>query len=85
MSGKRYDINTVDDFLKVPEDRLPLCLQEFLVFLKIIRRAHAIEVVKIQPTTYKWIDDDEHIAHVKLSVDGKPMIDVKGHIRGFPE
>ena len=36
-SAPRYEIEKVQDFLKVPEDRLDACLAEFRDYLEIVR------------------------------------------------
>lgn len=64
---KQYRIESLNDFLRVPEDRLLACLEEFVDWLEITRRMDAL-VRTIAPdhpadqpiltaTSFVWIDD----------------------------
>lgn len=71
MSLKEYDIKTVQDFLKVPEDRIADCLAEFKEGLDIARPF--IEISEMLGTDnifpqFTWIDDGEKnkTIHVEL-------------------
>ncbi len=61
-----YRIEKILDFLKVPEDRLPICLEEFATFLGVARANIALtdmlaKSLTMENTTtiqaYTWIDD----------------------------
>jgi len=62
----RYRIEKILDFLKVPENRLPICLEEFATFLGVARANIALtdmlaKSLNMENTTtiqaYTWIDD----------------------------
>lgn len=59
-----YRIEHVGDFLKVPPDRLSACLQEFQVFLEIVRPLPPFLGV----SAFEWIDDGEGTADVCITV-----------------
>jgi hypothetical protein len=69
---KRYEINTVHDFLNVPEERISACLEEFKEWLNIMRATKlTVEMMKgfsektkdlpldklLKMGPYMWIDD----------------------------
>lgn len=68
---KTYEIRTHNDFLKVPVDRIDLCLRDYGQFLKLMKSVESIKEKlkasefnwpedKIQPiedTVFYWIDD----------------------------
>lgn len=59
-----YEIESLDDFLKIPADRLEDCLADFKVATDMMRHLHqAAQEVSNNPTIYrkfKWIDDGIH-------------------------
>jgi hypothetical protein len=73
----QYTIQTVGDFLKVPEDRLAACLEEFKTFLEQSRAfmemantlADILEADKSQNAVqaYVWIDDGEKNVTIRIS------------------
>jgi len=73
----QYTIQTVGDFLKVSEDRLDACLEEFKTFLEQERSfmemanamADLIGADKSQNTVkgFVWIDDGEKNVTIRIS------------------
>jgi hypothetical protein len=73
----QYTIQTVGDFLKVPEDRLDACLEEFKTFLEQSRSfmeiANALAGImgadKSQNAVkgFVWIDDGEKNVTIRIS------------------
>lgn len=73
----QYTIQTVGDFLKVPEDRLDACLEEFKTFLEQSRSfmemanalAGTLEADKSKNVVqaYVWIDDGENNLEISIS------------------
>lgn len=74
-----YEILTVGDFLKVPEDRIGACLKEFAVAIELWRNglgllgAIADDVVpsdqekpRWEPGAFTWIDDNKRTATLKV-------------------
>ena len=70
--ASEYIIETVNDFLKVPEDKIDLCLSEFKEALNISRLMMEIAAIGYECTHgekpqsplammpyFKWIDDGE--------------------------
>lgn len=55
----RYEIATVDDFCKVPEDRINTCLSEFALFLRMMRPMTDMIGTEMKCVTFTWIDDGE--------------------------
>jgi len=71
--SKEYDIKTVQDFLKVPEDRIVDCLAEFKEGLDIARPFIEMSEILGQKGVdifpqFTWIDDGEKnkTIHVEL-------------------
>lgn len=59
-TGKTYCITSLDDFLKVPDDRLPRCLAEFSVMLLMAGKEKSILAPKGQAVLlnkFEWKDD----------------------------
>jgi hypothetical protein len=55
-SGIVYEINSVSDFLKIPEDRVEACLEEFCDFIEMGREIEniakvAAELIGVPPET----------------------------------
>ena len=73
----QYTIQTVGDFLKVPEDRLDACLEEFKTFLEQSRSfmkvadtlADLFGADKSQNAVkgFTWIDDGEKNVTIRIS------------------
>ncbi len=73
----QYTIQTVGDFLKVPEDRLDACLEEFKTFLEQSRSFMEIANVmadlvgadksKNVVKGFVWIDDGEKNVTIRVS------------------
>ena len=55
MAPKRYDIVTLPDFLKVPEDRMSSCLADFKIYLEYCRELQGVD--GIEPIKFVWVDD----------------------------
>ena len=76
----QYTIQTVGDFLKVPEDRLDACLEEFKTFLEqgrafmaFMEMANALagimgaDKLKNAVKGFVWIDDGEKNVTIRIS------------------
>ena len=76
----RYEIRTIADFLKVPEDRLDACLDDFRASAHLMRpMADLVEAitedygegekpigVTVEPQSFVWIDDG--VKHITLAI-----------------
>jgi hypothetical protein len=62
---KTYRIATVEDFLKVPEERLECCLSEFRTVLRTFRLFEAVIGRELEPA-FTWVDDGEN--HITVDV-----------------
>lgn len=69
--AQSYEIRTLDDFLKVPDDRLDACLAEFADAIRIQRRIQStfdsIGAVEIFGKSFTWIDDGKN--NMSITVD----------------
>lgn len=80
-TGETFEIRTVQDFLKVPEDRRRICLREFDAWLTmqvaVIGLVHAAgdalgmqlppdTIQMVEPELFRWIDDGLATATVQL-------------------
>jgi hypothetical protein len=63
-----YRINTLQDFLKVPSDRLADCLSEFAGYLDILRSLTGSVEGVTWKSTFVWVDDGRRDLSVKLTV-----------------
>jgi hypothetical protein len=73
----QYTIQTVGDFLKVPEDRLDACLEEFKTLLEqgraFMEMANALagilgaDKLKNAVKGFVWIDDGEKNVTIRIS------------------
>jgi hypothetical protein len=70
IQGMRYEIRTVEDFLSVPTEKLPMCLKDFSNWLcatkEFVETAKKIPGAKAVTDTFIWLDDD--LNHVILEV-----------------
>lgn len=90
----RYEITTLNDFLRVPEGRLLACLTEFADWIEVNRRVRDL-VATLAPDTpieqvvtaerFVWIDDGERNVGISLrDPDGEVLrVDFPEH--GEPE
>ena len=87
-SPPTYEIRTVADFLKVPENRLGACLREFRIALRLARATdnlvrrvgeviHQTDTVRCEMQLFRWIDDDKRTAHLRIRTKARP--DGEGH------
>jgi len=81
-----YHITTLADFLKVPEDRLAMCLVEFADWLEVTRRTddllrtlvpdYPADQPLVKAECFEWIDDGERNITMHLrDTNGNPAID----------
>lgn len=63
MTNKVYELNTLNDFLKVPPERLEDCLRGVLYSLEMHWLAHGEDAPNQPIQVLQWIDDGD------LSVD----------------
>lgn len=73
MREKVYKINTINDFLKIPIERLPICLKEFaktIMTAKAIYDIHETLGTLVDKNTIElpltWIDDDKGNLEVNI-------------------
>lgn len=59
MEAKRYEISSVNDFLKVPEEKLDRCLEEFKTALVTHKVMTALFMSSIEALAGKEIDWNE--------------------------
>jgi hypothetical protein len=97
---KRYEIEKIEDFLKVPPERRALCLAEFQTFLSIMDKVDELRRqlvaglgIPAEALTFDgrftWIDDDKGEAVVKVSMpDGETVLESRHKIgdleKGLP-
>lgn len=70
----KYEIRTVADFQKVPDERLDVCLDEFADFVRLSRVTVALfsSLAGVSGgETFHWIDDGERRVTVRLEVARK--------------
>ena len=74
-NGSEYRIEKVADFLKVPEDRLASCLEEFADFLQMSRDMLGItkslaDIIGVEDASkigaYTWIDDGKKDKSIRM-------------------
>lgn len=89
MTGQapRYEILTVHDFAKVPQDRREICLKEFSVWLELVDAVIAVmEGIPIKPpAAFVWVDEDKHEATVGIAGGGQHIHVASGVMRGVTE
>lgn len=77
MDAKTYTIRTPKDFLRVPEDRLPECLQEFGLWLAVGRACEGllgdIPIANDPFETFVWIDDGKGEVTFTVSTSGEEI------------
>lgn len=61
----QYDIEKLSDFLRVPVEKLPICLGEFQVWLSLARDAKYCGVTYRE--RFKWIDDGKTNVNMSLT------------------
>lgn len=74
MSEDKYEIATVEDFLKVPEDKLSECLKDFASWVGMVRLVRDLgpEIVKLREHgNFVWTDDGKREANIHLHADGQ--------------
>lgn len=68
MTVSEYEIRTLEDFLKVPADRLPECLRDFGDWLALARRKGEVDKILTEAVGvetdlamdfFHWIDDGQ--------------------------
>lgn len=57
MTAPEYEINTIADFARVPDDRLAQCLREFCTFALRARRNIKLKDIEARLESFTWIDD----------------------------
>jgi hypothetical protein len=85
MSAPRYEIRTVSDFLNVPEDRRPLCLKEFAVWVELVANLKSmfdgIPFTEDFSEKFVWVDDGKGTATIAIRTpDGKDVWKTEGRI-----
>lgn len=67
----RYEIQTLNDFIHVPEDRIDRCLEDFKQALNLARLVETISASVPHPpplNRFVWIDDDKKKITVNLTI-----------------
>jgi hypothetical protein len=73
-----YQINSLKDFLDVPEDKQAQCLEDFGVWLRFCR-LHSLSdefgpYTTLSTDSFMWIDDDVRgVSDVSFSVNGEEI------------
>lgn len=73
MSAPKYHINTVMDFLAVPPERRPDCLNDFYLWLRLVETSSRLVrdlPIEIDPE-FVWIDDDKN--EITVAIDDKEI------------
>lgn len=69
MAAPEYHIATIEDFAKVPDDRLAQCMAEFCAYMMEVR---PLMTCGLAVESFTWIDDGiPMLQGVNLSVDGQ--------------
>jgi len=55
MTPERYEIVTLADFLKVPQDLIPACLADFDDYVSMCREL--ADIKGVEPIKFTWIND----------------------------
>jgi hypothetical protein len=61
----KYKIKHVRDFLEVPSDRLDACLEEFKVFLALVR---PFPTSLFEVNAFEWIDDGKNNVDIQITL-----------------
>ena len=83
-TGETYEIRTVFDFLKVPEDRRRICLREFHAWLMLHESIQSLiqagleaagapiqsEAISFRGDCFRWVDDGKAIMTVLIHGKG---------------
>ena len=71
---KTYEINTFADFLKIPADKLPMCLDQFKETLLTSKAIYDLvnllgqkDIKDFVQLPMKWIDDGKQNINIKIS------------------
>jgi hypothetical protein len=69
--SRTYEIGTLGDFSKVPDERIEACLHEFAMAI----RLHKLMLLLAEPNpveagVFRWTDDDKH--HYEVTIVEKP-------------
>jgi hypothetical protein len=71
----KYELKVFNDFLKVPVDRLPKCLEEFgeavLMAAMANELAHGMDQPSVEFRGMTWNDDGKDELTIKISVEEK--------------
>lgn len=57
MVAPVYEIRTISDFAKIPGDRLPVCLAEFVAFLMQLAASRECQEAGMFLDSFQWKDD----------------------------
>lgn len=76
---KEYKIETIQDFLKVPEDRIDDCLVEFKEFLEMLRAMYTVAEISAKTLgldcsnedllrfcAFEWVDDGKRDVEINI-------------------
>jgi hypothetical protein len=70
----KYEIRTIEDFQRIPPEKLTHCLEDFGLWLAIVadlrQKFTDMEGVTMDSTRFVWSDDDRHDALVQMRVIG---------------
>ena len=64
---KTYTIATVQDFLRVPENRLDACLEEFRDWMNDVYEFHRRGGIALVVAAFEWTDDGIPKGRIELS------------------
>lgn len=75
--SETYEIKTIGDFLKIPSDRISICLKEMAEHLPVVRAN--LEMLGIEPTgkeinVFTWVDDGKKDLTVSLNCGDESLV-----------
>jgi hypothetical protein len=81
----RYEIRSVHDFARIPEDRRAVCLKEFEIWIGMVEATQKVmhDIPVRIPEAFVWIDDGKHEATIGISAKGQHIHVASGVMRGF--
>jgi hypothetical protein len=67
-----YDIESLDDFMKVPDDRLSVCLSEFAVAVRAQKELSKLTKFPAHARKFRWVDDGKRDENYNITFVNKP-------------
>ncbi len=76
MQAERYEIRTLQDFARIPSDRLEACLRDFQYAIELHKLAYGSEAANVEVISLDWADDGNHSV-TALDAEGKPFLELR--------